>query len=372
MALELQPAIEKQTAAGSGGKNLRLFEKRKVTDSDRIFLTEQLQLLLDTGVSLHAALTALAGQAQSGALKNLLELLREDVAAGRPFSEALASHPEAFPESYVNLVSAAEQGGFLPQVLSQLQEMEEKREELRNTVKGALTYPAFLAFFSLAVVVFILVAVFPKFGKMFVSIQDQLPPSTKALMWMSDLLRYNWIVVLGIFSISVLALQKALRLPATRARIDQAKVTMPGIKELFLPVYLIQILRTLGTSIANGVALVDALHGCRGIVANQMVREFLINTEARVREGMTFSTAFADASFLPSLTRRMIATGDETGNLGPVMIRISAYYERELARRLDKFSKIAEPAMLLVMGAVVGVLVSSLILPIFKLTRAVG
>lgn len=371
MAIEIQQApVERKTR--DFRKLSWTLGKVKVGTADRIFFTEQLQLLLETGVNLHAALSALSEQAENETMKELLGELCAMVAAGRSFSESLREHPDLFSESYVSLVTAAEQGGFLPQVLKQLQEMDEKREELRSTLVSALTYPAFLAFFSVAVVVFILVVVFPKFGKMFISIRDQLPPTTIALMWLSDMLRNNWPFVLAILSAGFLAIRKLLSSNAARARIDLLKLTVPGIKDLFMPVYLIQILRTLGTSLQNGVAVVDSLRGCRGVVDNRQIHRFLEQTEVRVREGSNFASAFSEAQFLPPLVRCMISTGDQTGNLGAVMVRIAMYYEREVARRLDRFSKIAEPVMLLVMGVIVGVLVSSLILPIFKLTRAVG
>lgn len=370
MALELNEAPVTRSQGMPGVPSWRLF-KPKLTATDRIFFTEQLELLLDTGVNLHAALTTLKGQSTSTELRKLLEELCNVVAGGKPFSEALAQHPDVFPANYVNLVGAAESGGFLPAVLRQLLEMDEKRENLRSTLVSALTYPAFLAVFSLAVVIFILVVVFPKFGKLFVSIKDQLPATTLALMWVSDMLRQHWAVVTGGLGIMAYALRQFLISKAGRLQVDRLKLHMPVIRDIFMPVYLIQILRTMGMSLGNGVSIVNALHGCRDIIDNRSICAFLSEVEARVRQGTNFSDAFREGSFVPPLVKQMIMTGDETGNLGKVMIRVAEYYERELDKRLQKFSKIAEPVMLLVMGVVVGVLVSSLILPIFKLTRAV-
>jgi len=344
----------------------------KVSASDRIFFTEQLALLLETGISLHNALDALSEQASSPALVKLMQALAADVANGKPFSVALSAHPEVFSTSYINLIGAAETGGFLHEVLDQLLELEEKREALRNTLVSAASYPAFLLFFSISVVLFILWVVFPKFGKMFVSIYDQLPQTTKALMWLSDILRFQWPFVLaGVIGVAV-GLRVWMRSRKGRDMIDRARLNAPGLRNLFVPVYLIQMLRTMGLSLNHGVSIVDTLRGCKDVVGNSAIANFLTCVENAVTEGQPFAQAFSRGKFLPPLVTRMIATGDETGNLGKVMIRVAEHYERELAKRLDRASKIAEPLMLLIMGALVGVIVSALILPIFKLTRAVG
>ncbi|MFK8030347.1 MAG: type II secretion system F family protein [Gammaproteobacteria bacterium] len=345
---------------------------QKVGTADRLFFTEQLELLLSTGVNLHEALDALGNQATNPAFKKLLAEISSDVLQGRPFSQSLSKHPEVFSSTYITLIAAAENGGFLHEVLSQLLEMEEKKEELRSTVVGALSYPLFLAVFSLAVVAFILVFVFPKFGKMFVSIQDELPSTTLALMWASDMLRHRWHLILGIVVTAAFFIRAWYLGPAGRRSVDSFKLRMPGLSSIFVSVYLVQALRTMGTSLNNGVSLVDTLSSCKEVVDNTVLRMFLAKVESHVKDGVSFSKAFAEGEFLPPLVVQMITTGDSTGNLGKVMIRIADYYERELGKKLQKLSKIAEPLMLLVMGTMVGILVSSLILPIFKLTRSVG
>ncbi len=344
----------------------------KVTTSERLFFTQQLALLLETGVSLHGALEALAQQSGKGALGDMLRKIAEDVSTGKPFSQALAAHPDVFTSSYVNLIGAAENGGFLHEVLDQLMELEEKREEMRQTLVSAASYPGFLLFFSIAVVLFILWVVFPKFGQMFVSIYDQLPNTTKSLMWLSDVLRYQWHFVLGGVVTTVLLLRTWLKSSSGGTAIDRMRLYAPGLRAIFVPVYLIQMLRTMGLSLNHGISVVDTLRGCKDIVNNRVVAQFLDNVEGAVTEGQPFAHAFTRGDFLPPLVTRMIVTGDETGNLGKVMIRVAQHYERELAARLDRASKVAEPLMLLIMGAMVGVIVSALILPIFKLTRAVG
>ena len=238
-------------------------------------------------------------------------------------------------------------------------------------MRSALAYPIFLSLFSLGVIVFVLVVVFPKFGAMFAKIHDQLPVTTIALMHASDFLRSYWMqTVAALAAVSVLTLRWAAS-PKGRDTLDRLKVTLPGIKHVFMQIYLTQSLRVMSLSLANGVNIVDTLAATRDVVRNGILQRFFITIEEQVQQGNGLAAGFKQNDMIPLLVQRMIATGEESGNLPKVMSRLADYYERELTKRLKSVSKMAEPVMLMVMGLIVGVIVSSLILPIFKLSRAV-
>ena len=374
MPIELQEIVE-QREAGPAKKamSIQLFSMRaKVTSNDRRFFTEQLALMLETGANLHQALQLLREQSQQPAMAEVIESLLEDVAGGHSFSVALSKHPEVFSTTYVNLVAASEAGGFMHQILAELLAMEEKAEELNNTVRSALAYPIFLSLFSLGVVVFILMVVFPKFAVMFAKIHDQLPATTIALMHASDFLRSYWVqTVVALVAVTMLALRWATS-PKGKDTFDRLKLTLPGIKHIFMQIYLTQSLRVMSLSLANGVNITDTLSATRDVVGNSILRRFFVTVEEQVQQGNGVAAGFKRDDLIPLLVQRMIATGEESGNLAKVMSRLAEYYERELTKRLKSLSKMAEPVMLMVMGVIVGVLVSSLILPIFKLSRAVS
>ena len=342
------------------------------SNSDRMFFTEQLSLLLETGESLYGALTTIVTQTENPKMREVVERVAQDVSEGKSFGFALAQHEKVFSQTYVNLISASEHGGFMHEVLQQLLEMDHKREELRTTLVSAATYPAFLITFSLAVVVFVLVVIFPKFGTMFESIHDQLPMSTRFLMATSDMLRNNWIFIFAGLAIAIVAMHQWLVSDGGRARVDHFKLHMPGVRDIFTQIYLVQALQVLSMSLNNGVSVMESLDACRDVVKNSVFRRVITNVEERVESGAGVAAGFEDAAFLPDLAKHMIATGEQTGNLGKVMGRVAEYYEKQLTKKLAALSKLAEPIMLLVMGVIVGVLVSSLILPIFKLSRAVS
>lgn len=340
--------------------------------SDRMFFTEQLALLLETGESLYGALTTIVKQTENPRMREVIEQVAQNVSEGRTFGHSLAQHEAVFSTTYVNLISASENGGFMHEVLQQLLDMDKKSAELRSTLVSAATYPAFLISFSLAVVVFVLVVIFPKFGTMFESIHDQLPMTTKVLMATSDVMRENWIFIFGGLAIAIVATHQWLVSDGGRARIDHLKLHMPGVRDIFTQIYLVQSLQVLGLSLNNGVSVMESLDACRDVVRNSLFRQLISDVEEKVESGAGVAAGFENAAFVPDLAKHMIATGEQTGNLGKVMGRIAEYYEKQLTKKLGALSKLAEPIMLLVMGVIVGVLVSSLILPIFKLSKAVS
>jgi type II secretory pathway component PulF len=340
--------------------------------TDRMFFTEQLALLLETGESLYGALTTIVKQTESKSMRDVIEQVAVDISEGQSFASALGRHDEVFSSTYVNLIGASESGGFMHEVLQQLLSMDKKREELRTTLVSAATYPAFLITFSLAVVVFVLVVVFPKFGTMFASIHDQLPATTKGLMAISDMLRQYWWMLLAGLVATMLVLRQWTVSESGRARIDHWQLHVPGVRTIFTQIYLVQCLQVFSLSLTNGVSVMDTLDACRDVVKNSVFRKLIADIAEKVESGAGVAAGFAEADFLPGLAKHMIETGEQTGNLGKVMGRVAEYYEAQLSKRLDALSKLAEPIMLLVMGVIVGILVSSLILPIFKLSRAVA
>ena len=267
----------------------------RVTPAQRMFFTERLALMLQTGTALYQSLEVLATQVDNPTLRGIIERLREDIAGGMPFSQALARHPEVFSSTYVNLVGAAEQGGFLAEVLEQLMTMQEKAAHLRATIVSSFTYPAFLMTFSLAVVVFVLTVVFPKFAEMFAVIRDQLPLSTLVLMAISDVLRQHWVLVLGGLGVSVGGLVYGLSTPGGRAVLDDLKLRVPWARDLFMELYMTQSMWVLGLSLGHGVSVPDALKACRDVVHNTRFRSFIASVEAEVQEGRGMTPAFASS-----------------------------------------------------------------------------
>ena len=347
------------------------FGSPRISLDQRMVFTECLSLLLETGVSLLEALKAIKLQTEEPQLADIIGSMANTISDGKSLSAAMAKHPEMFSGTYISLVAAAEEGGFLPQVLAQLLRMDEKNSQLRSSIVSALSYPAFLIVFSIAVVIFVLVVIFPKFETLFASIYDQLPLSTVVLMALSAFVRHYWWLILIGLGATAWATVAWLRSEGGKLTLDKLRMNLPGIKDIYARIYLSQTLSILGLSITNGVPITVALKATRGVIDNSIFSAFLEDIRNHVNEGRGIALGFTDSPMVPPMVRQMVATGEQTGNLGMIMTRVADFYERDLSKRINILSKAVEPIMLIVMGVVVGLIVVSLILPIFKLSRAI-
>lgn len=372
MALEIHNDSEAKVSSNSGlNRQINLTGATKFSAKDRMFFIEQLAMMLETGSDLHSSLVVLQQQSDNPEISRVLDMLCDDISEGKTFSSALAKHPKVFSTTYVSLIAASESGGYLRKILEHLLEMEKQREELNSTLTSAAAYPAFLMVFSFAMVVFILVVVFPKFSDMFSSIQDQLPASTLFLMALSHLIiDYWWALIIAFVSL-IFAIISWIKSDTGSSVIGNIKLKTPLIKTIFIKLYLIQTMRVLGLSLSHGVNLIDALEIAKDVVKNRVFNDFLEQLITDVNEGRTLATGFNNTDFIPPLVKQMISTGEESGNLALVSMRIADYFQKELEKMLHFLTKVIEPVMLIVMGVIVGILVSSLILPIFKLSHAV-
>lgn len=373
MALDFSTQTKSKTQASVQKPSSMLFGlgEKRISDKDVQLFTEQLSLMLETGTDLSASLSALARQSDNEAMRKVIDAVSDSIQNGLSFAQGLAEHPDVFPQTYVGLVKASEEGGYLYRVLDHIYEMDKQQEELRTTIKSAFTYPAFLLFFSFAVVVFVLLVVFPKFKTLFASIHDQLPATTKVLMWLSDAMLNYWWLIVPCLLLMIWGAVRLLRSDAGVKLIDSGKLRVPLVRDVFQQAYLIQSMRILGLSIQNGMPLIDAIESAKGVVNNSLFKSFLEDLKTNVLEGRSFSSGFMTVDFIPPMLKQMITTGEDTSNLPLVMNRVAEQYQKDLANKLKTLSKAIEPIMLLVMGLVVGILVSALILPIFKLSSAV-
>jgi len=220
-------------------------------------------------------------------------------------------------------------------------------------------------------VVFVLVVIFPKFQDLFQSIRDQLPWTTLALMGLSDFLTKHWLLSAVGLGAAVAGVLLWMRSPAGERLVDDLKMRIPIVGDIFLQVYLNQSLNVIGLALLSGVPVTAAIKASQEVIPNRRFARFLEKVREEVNNGRGMAAGFAETPFIPPMVREMVATGERTGELGKVMMRIADFYGRELNRRISILAKVAEPFMLMVMGVVVGLLVASLILPIFKLSKGI-
>jgi type II secretory pathway component PulF len=339
----------------------------KVKAGEQIFFFTQLSLMIEIGTSLTGGLRALAQQNRNPAFKAILQTMLTDIEEGKQLSDAMRRHPEVFNQIYVSLVKAGEAGGFLKNTLDSIVGMQERRQALITQLRSTLTYPVILCIMAVAVVVFVLVGIIPKFMVLFAGKERILPPTTRFLMALSVSLRGYWWAyaagVGGLFFGGAAFLQSA----TGQAGLDRFFVRAPLVAKLFNKILTCQLLRTLGHLLESHVPLIEALDVTQTTFKNRHFAQFVGDIRLHVQEGGRLAQAFAVNPYVMETVKQMVATGEEVGNLPKVMLRLAKFYDSEIERDLKIISSLIEPAALIILGTVVGLIVSSVILPIFRI-----
>jgi len=351
--------------------NFEISFGKKISGRDLIFFTSQLSLMLEIGAPLNTSLAAIAKQITNPDLQRIVGEITNAVEDGKMLSEVLRKYPRFFSAEYVSLVNAGEDSGHLQEMLDRAVELQEKREEFRAALRGAMTYPLVLCIVTVGVIIFMLSFVFPRFTVLFKGVEEILPPTTRFLMASSGFLRADWPFVVAFIALAWTGMTFFLRTDRGRLAIDRLKITLPLISGVTIKVYISQLLRTLGFLIGSNVPLLEALVITRRGMANQLFSRFVDRIYENVEAGKGIAPAFEETDFIPETVTQMIKTGEEAQKLSPVMLRLSDYYEGEIKGQVKKLTTVIEPVLLILMGIVVGLIVVSLILPIFKLSRVV-
>ena len=347
----------------------RLFGK-SIKAGEVIFFTSQLSLMLEIGTPLKNALEAIHNQTKNTDFKEVIQCMLRDVEEGQQLSDAMRRHPQVFNSVYNSLVKAGETGGFLHEILNRMVEMQEKRQALLTQIRSALTYPMFLCILGLVVVVFVLVGVLPKFTAFFEGKEHILPFTTRFLMAASASLRaYWWAYLIGCGG-CVLGLKLFRSSERGQILIDWSFIKLPLLSRLSNKINTCSMLRTLGHLMESAVPILQALDVTRDTIKSRYFKHFIQKIQDHVRQGGKFTHPFSDYPFILDSVKQMVATGEEVGNLPEVMLRLAKFYDAEVDRELKNIATLIEPMALVVMGAMVGVIVSSVVLPMFRLAHA--
>jgi type IV pilus assembly protein PilC len=345
---------------------------QRVSGKDLIYFTSQLSLMIEVGTSLTDAVSALEKQTENATLRHVLRELENDMESGQSLSAALARHPTVFDGVFVSMVRAGETGGYFNDALDRIVEMREKREALLAQVRAALAYPIILTVIAAFVIVFILTGVLPKFMPLFEGKEAILPGSTRFLMAASVAIGQYWWAMLPLLGGSVFAIMALLKTDMGSLFKDKVSISIPVIGPLTNKILTGQLLRTLGHLLESHVTLLDALKVTRMTLGNRFYRELIDKIEGVVQSGGRLSQAFRGFEYTPASVQQMLATGEESGNLYQVMLRLAQYYDQEIEQALKRAASLIEPLALIVLGGIVGVIVASVILPLFKLAHAIG
>lgn len=344
--------------------------KDKYKPDDLVHFTNQLAVMLDTGVSLAEGLEACTNESNSPAFAKALAAVIDEVTGGKEFSGALAQHPRIFPVVYVNLIKASEATGAMGPMLTRLANLLDHQRELSRKIKGAIAYPIFMMVFALGVTGFLLAFVLPRFATIYAGKEDKLPAITRYLMAFSNFLVDYGLYALGALVVGGIASFFYLRTAAGGMAVERARFAIPLVGPLFHKTCLARSLRTLGTMIQSGVGMLDALGLTAGSSGSRNYHALWTAMQSRVETGQQLSDALADRPEFPKPVLKMIAAGERTGRLGGVLENVAHHCEQELNGAIKALTSLLEPAIVIFLGTVVGGLVLALLLPIFTISKA--
>jgi type IV pilus assembly protein PilC len=364
------------TGAGGGdGKSLaerfRELNGGKPTQKHVLDFTTQLAVMIRAGINLRSALEGIADQTQHPGFKRVLNQLRTDVESGQPFSAALAKHPKLFNPLYLNMVKASEMSGCFSRMLDRIAGYIAQQLETRKMVVGAAIYPAIIGTLAVAVTIFLLTFVLPKFASVFEGKEQVLPWATKFLMGLSAFMVRSWYVLLGAAAAVGGGFYAFARTEVGGFWMDKMKLTVPILSTMFRSLYISRSLQTMGQLINAGVPMLDTLSITGDISGNIIFRGMWRKVHTSVKQGNKIAKPLIKEKVLPTAVTQMISAGEESGKLGEVLDEISIFYAKQLKDNIKAVTGMIEPIMILMMGTVVGFIAMAIILPIFKMSQIV-
>lgn len=340
-----------------------------IRSSEIIFVTSQLAVMVDTGITLSVALESIAQQESNRTLKQVLTDLRSQVESGEDFSAALSRHPRYFDKTYVSLIKASEHTGTLGTMLDTIAEYQRKQLETRQKVRAAMAYPAVMLVLAIGVTIFLLTYVMPKFQPLFQRKGIKLPVMTRFLMAASHALIDYWYLWLLAAIVATVAFIVARRTDEGRKFFDWLKINFPLLGPLNRKVILSRSVRTLGTMVAAGVSMLDCIRLAAEVAGNSYYQQVWIGVLDKITQGDRIADSLRGNPLFPPTLVQMINSGEETAKLDSVLAKVSVYYDREVETSIKATTSMIEPLLIVFMGGVVGSIAMGLLLPIFQLSR---
>jgi type IV pilus assembly protein PilC len=375
-ALGYFPSSIQEAGAGGGNTGSALLSAFKrgfsfgVSRKQLTHFTTQFSTLMDAGLPIVRSLKILQSQMRPGLLRNAVADLAEDVESGQSLSEAMEKHPRAFNVLYVSMARAGEMGGVLDKILRRLAEFMERAYKVRRKVIGAMIYPIVVLCFAFALVSLLLVFIVPKFAKLFTERKMELPATTQLLITISDFIKTGWWIILlagvALAGLYVLLLQH----PRIRYLADSLVLRLPLIGALAKKGAVSRFARTMGTLLASGVPILDAIRICRDAIGNARVARELDTMHDSIKEGETMAVPMGESLIFDDVVVNMVDVGEQTGELDKMLVKVADNYDVEVEVTVDSLVSIIEPVLIVSLGGVVFFIVISLFWPLMTLIRS--
>ncbi|MBP0946249.1 type II secretion system F family protein [Pseudomonas alliivorans] len=354
-------------------KTVSIFGKgKKIKPLDIAFFARQMATMMKAGVPLLQSFDIISEGAENPNMRSLVDSLKQEVSAGNSFATALRQKPEQFDELFCNLVDAGEQAGALESLLDRVATYKEKTERLKAKIKKAMTYPIAVIVVAFIVSGILLIKVVPQFQAVFASFGAKLPAFTLMVIGLSELVQTWWLAILAFLILSFFLSKRFYkRSQKFRDSLDRFLLKVPIIGPLIFKSSVARYARTLSTTFAAGVPLVEALDSVAGATGNVVFRNAVMKIKQDVSTGMQLNFSMRSTAVFPSLAIQMTAIGEESGALDSMLDKVATYYEDEVDNMVDSLTSLMEPMIMAVLGVIVGGLVIAMYLPIFQLGNVV-
>lgn len=340
----------------------------KVSFGSVVIFTRQLATMIQSGLVLSEALDLLEEQQDNKRFKKVLYSISNNIKGGIDFATSLEKYPDVFPPLYGKLVKAGQASGKLDTVLLELATNLEKEREFKSKVKGAMIYPVMVVSMMVGVMLIMIFFVMPKLLGLYKDSAIDLPLPTKIMMGFADLMLNFWWAILSIIILAVVTFQRYIKTPEGKLNIDRILLKTPVVGKIMEMVVLTNFTRTFGLLVSSGIPILDAIRIVSEVVGNRVYKDSLDLAYKGVERGLNFSSQLLGLPVFPKIVGQMAKTGEETGKLDEIMLKLSDYFESESDNSLKNITTLIEPIILIILGLGVAFLVISIILPIYQLT----
>ncbi len=330
--------------------------------------TRQLATLSASGTPMVKGLNVLSEQLRDPRAKQILAQISERIQGGSTFADALAENPRIFPKLMTSMIRVGEKGGTLDEQLLQLSELYEKEEALKGEVHAALAYPVLVLILGVLSAIVLVAGFIPRLAGLFDDVGQALPLPTRMLLGLSDFITGHALAIIIVVAVLVVAARWALKREGVRFRMDSLKLRIPFVGSLLRSLEIARFTRLLGTLTRSGITIVEALGIVEPVLANAAIAATARDMTSRIRTGERLASLMKESGIFPPLSVQMVATGEETGHLDQMLIRLADAYDREATTATKVATSLLSPALILIVAAVVGFILISMIIPIFQLS----
>lgn len=366
VVISVEQATDKDIKARAKTKD------KKIKPDELVIFSRQLATMIDSGIPLVHALGILAEQIENKNFKGIVITVRQDIEAGMGFCDALAKHPKVFSELFINMVKAGETSGMLDEVLDRLATYLEKSAALSRKIRASLAYPTVVVTMAMLITAVLLLKVVPTFKGIFEILGGQLPFPTRILIGLSDLLRHYFFLLAVLLVILVFLFKRYINTEKGRYRFDLHKLKAPVLGQLFRKLAVAKFSRTFATLVKSGVAILSALEIVSRTSGNKVIEKAVLNCSQSVRNGEPISQPLSKDNVFPPMVCRMISVGEQTGQLEKMLSKIADFYDEQVDAATSALTSMIEPLVIAFLGIVIGGIVISLFLPIFKITELIS